>query len=179
MPPFSHRAPGVVGAALTRTAGWSSSATAYISTPRGPGGVPALWGQAGGAHPTPCGPPACPTATIPWAASRQVKGKYATLADGTLAGSVTDLMSCMRLPSPSAFRWRMRCGRGGESGRAIGIYSRVGSIESGKLANLAVLDKIWSSRLCSAGQVGGSCKAAQPVIQAAPPLLHSIGRGEP
>ena len=72
----------------------------------------------------------------------QVKGKYATLDDGTLAGSVTDLMSCMKtavsfgIPLEDAVR-----AAAVNPAKSIGIYSRVGSIENGKLANLAVLDQ--------------------------------------
>lgn len=71
-----------------------------------------------------------------------VKGKLATLADGTIAGSVTDLMNCMKtavsfgIPLEDAVR-----AAAVNPAKAIGIYSRVGSIESGKLANLAVLDE--------------------------------------
>ena len=71
-----------------------------------------------------------------------VKGKLATLADGTIAGSVTDLMNCMRtavsfgIPLEDAVR-----AAAVNSAKAIGIYSRVGSVESGKLANLVVLDE--------------------------------------
>ena len=71
-----------------------------------------------------------------------VKGKLATLADGTIAGSVTDLMNCMKtavsfgIPLEDAVR-----AAAVNPAKAIGIYSRVGSIETGKLANLAVLDE--------------------------------------
>lgn len=71
-----------------------------------------------------------------------VKGNRATLADGTLAGSVTDLMGCLKtavsmgIPLASAVR-----AAAVNPARAIGIYSRVGSLDCGKLANLAVLDE--------------------------------------
>ena len=61
---------------------------------------------------------------------------------GTLAGSVTDLMNCMRtavsfgIPLEVAVR-----AAAVNPAKAIGIYSQVGSIEPGKLANLAVLDE--------------------------------------
>lgn len=72
----------------------------------------------------------------------KVNGKYATLADGTIAGSATDLMSCMKtavsfgIPLDVAVR-----AAAVNPAKAIGIYGRVGSVESGKLANLAVLDE--------------------------------------
>ena len=70
-----------------------------------------------------------------------VRGAYATLTNGTLAGSVTDLMNCMRravsfgIPLADAVR-----AAAVNPAKAIGIYDRVGSLEVGKLANLVVLD---------------------------------------
>ena len=70
------------------------------------------------------------------------KGKHATLADGTLAGSVTDLMDCMRtavsfgIPLADAVR-----AAAVNPARAIGIYSRCGSLECGKWANVVLLNK--------------------------------------
>lgn len=75
------------------------------------------------------------------------KGKYATLADGTLAGSVTDLMDCMRtavsfgIPMADAVR-----AAAVNPARAIGIYSRCGSLESGKWANVVLLNRGLSIR---------------------------------
>ena len=75
------------------------------------------------------------------------KGKYATLADGTLAGSVTDLMDCMRtavsfgIPLADAVR-----AAAVNPARAIGIYSRCGSLECGKWANVVLLNKDLSIR---------------------------------
>lgn len=72
-----------------------------------------------------------------------VRGPRATLADGTLAGSVSDLMSCMRtavlemgIPLPAAVRAATV-----NPARAIGIDGRRGSIEPGKLADAVLLDK--------------------------------------
>ena len=71
----------------------------------------------------------------------KVEGKYATLADGTLAGSVTDLMSCMRtavsfgIPLADAVR-----AAAVNPAKVLGIYDRHGSLEPGKLANIVVLD---------------------------------------
>jgi N-acetylglucosamine-6-phosphate deacetylase len=64
-----------------------------------------------------------------------------TLADGTLAGSVTDLMDCMRtavsfgIPLADAVR-----AAAVNPARAIGIYSRYGSLDAGKQANVVLLD---------------------------------------
>ena len=76
-----------------------------------------------------------------------VRGRHATLADGTLAGSVTDLMGCLQtavsmgIPLAAAVR-----AAAVNPARAIGAYSRVGSLESGKLANLAILNRDYSLR---------------------------------
>ena len=72
----------------------------------------------------------------------QVKGNRATLSDGTLAGSVTDLMKCMKtavsfgIPLADAVR-----AAAVNPAMAIGIFSRVGSLEPGKRANVVVLDQ--------------------------------------
>ena len=69
-----------------------------------------------------------------------VKGRYATLEGGVLAGSVTDLMSCfqtavaMGIPMADAVR-----AAAVNPARAIGIYDRVGSLDEGKLANMVFL----------------------------------------
>ena len=144
MPPFSHRAPGVVGAAadtpecnvelicdgihihpaVVRTVFklFGPKRVILISdTMRAAGmsdGDYTLGGQA-----------------------VTVKGKLATLADGTIAGSVTDLMSCMKtavsfgIPLADAVR-----AAAVTPAMAIGIFSRAGSVDNGKMANLAVLD---------------------------------------
>lgn len=72
-----------------------------------------------------------------------VKGKYATLvSDGALAGSVTNLMDCMKtavkemqIPLESA----VACATMNPA-KAIGIYDTYGSISTGKIANLVLLD---------------------------------------
>ncbi len=71
-----------------------------------------------------------------------VQGGRASLADGTLAGSTCDLMACLKnavsmgIPLAAAVT-----AAAVNPARAIGIYSRLGSLEPGKLANIAVLDK--------------------------------------
>ena len=73
-----------------------------------------------------------------------VKGKYATLvSDGALAGSVTNLMDCMRtavkemqIPLESAIACATM-----NPAKAIGIYDRYESISTGKIANLVLLDQ--------------------------------------
>ena len=145
MPPFSHRAPGVVGAALDTPLCnvelicdgvhihpsvvravfkmFGAKRVILISDTMRAAGMPdgdyTLGGQA-----------------------VKVKGKYATLEDGTLAGSVTDLMNCMRtavsfgIPLADAVR-----AAAVNPAKAIGIFSRAGSLEPGKRANVVVLDE--------------------------------------
>ena len=145
MPPFTHRAPGVVGAALDTPLCnvelicdgvhihpsvvravfkmFGSKRVILISDTMRAAGMPdgdyTLGGQA-----------------------VQVKGNRATLSDGTLAGSVTDLMKCMKtavsfgIPLADAVR-----AAAVNPAMAIGIFSRVGSLEPGKRANVVVLDQ--------------------------------------
>ena len=65
------------------------------------------------------------------------------MADGTIAGSVTNLMDCMRtavkkmdIPLEKA----VKCAAV-NSAKAVGLYDRYGSITPGKVANLVLLDK--------------------------------------
>ena len=73
----------------------------------------------------------------------KVKGNLATLADGTSAGSATNLMDCLRtavkkmgIPLESA----VKCAAV-NSARSIGIDDRYGSLEPGKIANIVLLDE--------------------------------------
>lgn len=72
-----------------------------------------------------------------------VRGNVATLADGTIAGSVTDLAACVRhavremdVPLEDAVLAATLT-----PARAIGIDGERGSIEVGKIADLVVLDE--------------------------------------
>lgn len=72
-----------------------------------------------------------------------VKGNLATLKDGTIAGSATNLMDCMRtailnmgIPKERAFQAATI-----NPARSIGIDQDYGSIASGKVANLVLLDQ--------------------------------------
>lgn len=71
------------------------------------------------------------------------RGNRATLADGTIAGSATNLMDCMRtavkamnIPLEAA----VRCAAVNPA-RSIGIYDHYGSIAEGKYANCVLLDQ--------------------------------------
>ena len=72
-----------------------------------------------------------------------VQGKLATLNDGTIAGSVTNLMACvqtavkqMGIPLADA----VACATVNPA-KEIGIYDHCGSIASGKDADLVLLDE--------------------------------------
>lgn len=72
-----------------------------------------------------------------------VKGPKATLADGTIAGSATDLMGCLRaavqqmeIPLEDAIACATM-----NPAKEIGIYDTCGSITPGKAADLVLLDK--------------------------------------
>ncbi|MCC8138057.1 MAG: N-acetylglucosamine-6-phosphate deacetylase [Clostridiales bacterium] len=77
-----------------------------------------------------------------------VRGKHAALPDGTLAGSVSNLMDCFRIavkemgiPLTSAVR-----AAAVNPAKAIGIYDKYGSLTPGKYANVVILDQEFSLR---------------------------------
>ncbi len=72
----------------------------------------------------------------------EVKGRLATLADGTIAGSVTNLMECLRL----AVRFGVPLAQAVKTAtinpaKVIGMESEMGSLSIGKLANIVLLDQ--------------------------------------
>ena len=73
----------------------------------------------------------------------EVRGKLATLENGVIAGSVTNLYDCfktavldMDIPLQVAV---LACTK--NPARAIGIYDKAGSIEIGKRADALIVDK--------------------------------------
>ena len=74
----------------------------------------------------------------------EVHGNRATMADdpNTLAGSVSDLMACMRsavsfgIPLHDAVR-----AAAVNPAQVLGVFDRLGSLDVGKTANLAILDR--------------------------------------
>ena len=144
MPPLSHRAPGVVGAAYDSPGCmvelicdgvhihpsvvrvvfglFGADRVILISDTMRAAGMPdgdyTLGGQ-----------------------DVRVEGKYATLDGGVLAGSVTDLMSCMRtavsfgIPLEDAVR-----AAAVNPAMVLGIFDRFGTLDPGKAANAVVLD---------------------------------------
>ena len=71
-----------------------------------------------------------------------VNGKLATLADGTIAGSATNLYDCMRtavsfgIPMEEAIAAATM-----NPARSIGIYDQVGSLTPGKRADVVLADR--------------------------------------
>ncbi len=71
-----------------------------------------------------------------------VKGTLATLADGTIAGSVTNLYECMRkavsmgIPKETAIKAATI-----NPAKSIGIEKEVGSLEEGKIADILFVDE--------------------------------------
>ena len=72
-----------------------------------------------------------------------VKGNLATLEDGTIAGSNTNLMNCLRIvvkdmkiPLETAVLCASR-----NPAKCVGIYDRYGSIRPGKVASMVLLNK--------------------------------------
>lgn len=145
MPGFTHRAPGVVGAALDSS--WSRVELISDGVHIHPSVVRATFKM--------FGPDRVVLISDTMRAAGMTDGKYdlggqevtvkgplATLADGTIAGSVTDLMACMRnavsfgIPLADAVR-----AAAVNPAQAVGVFDRVGSLEPGKRANVVVLDR--------------------------------------
>ena len=147
MPPFTHRAPGVVGAAFdhpqVKVELISDGVHIHPSVVRA---VFQLFGadrvilisdslRATG----------MPDGRYPFGGQEiEVHGNRATMADdpNTLAGSVSDLMACMRsavsfgIPLHDAVR-----AAAVNPAQVLGIFDRLGSLDVGKTANLAILDR--------------------------------------
>ncbi len=69
-----------------------------------------------------------------------VKGKLATLADGTIAGSATDLMDCMlNAVSFGVSLSDAVMAAAVNPAKTLGIFDKVGSLDEGKLANFVIL----------------------------------------
>ena len=72
-----------------------------------------------------------------------VRGKRALLADGTIAGSVTNLMDCLRtavLEMGIPLETAVACANVNPA-RCLGVYDRTGSIAPGKRADLVLLER--------------------------------------
>lgn len=72
-----------------------------------------------------------------------VTGNRAMLAGGSLAGSVTNLMECMRIAVKKmgiSLETAVKCAAV-NTAKCVGLYDRCGSITVGKYANLVLLDR--------------------------------------
>ncbi len=73
----------------------------------------------------------------------RVRGNLATLSDGTIAGSATNLMDCLRtavLQMQIPLETAIKCAAE-NSAKCVGIFDKYGSITPGKKANLVLLKK--------------------------------------
>ena len=147
MPPFTHRAPGVVGAAFdhpqVKVELISDGVHIHPSVVRavfqlfGAGRVILISDSLRATG--------MPDGRYPFGGQEiEVHGNRATMADdpNTLAGSVSDLMACMRsavsfgIPLHDAVR-----AAAVNPAQVLGIFDRLGNLDVGKTANLAILDQ--------------------------------------
>lgn len=147
MPPFTHRAPGVVGAAFdhpqVKVELISDGVHIHPSVVRavfqlfGAGRVILISDSLRATG--------MPDGRYPFGGQEiEVHGNRATMADdpNTLAGSVSDLMACMR--SAVSFGISLHDAVRAAAvnpAQVLGIFDRLGSLDVGKTANLAILDR--------------------------------------
>ena len=83
-------------------------------------------------------------------------GRYATLADGTLAGSVTNLMDCVRRLVKEmgiSLESAVKCAAANPA-KAVGIYENYGSLTYGKYANVVILGRELELKMvCHHGEI--------------------------
>ena len=147
MPPFTHRAPGVVGAAFDHPEGKAELICDGVHIhPSVIRAVFRLFGRdrviliSDSLRAT-----GMPDGRYPFGGQEiEVHGNRATMvgAPDTLAGSVSDLMACVKtavsfgIPLADAVT-----AAAVNPAKVLGIYDRVGSLDTGKDANVAVLDE--------------------------------------
>ena len=145
MPPYSHRAPGVVGAAFDHAETveliadgvhihpsvvratfqmFGTNRVCLISDSMMATGLSDGEYSLGGQAVT-------------------VRGNLATLENGTIAGSATCLLDCVRtaVSQMGIPLWDAVCAASRNPARAIGIDADYGDLEPGKLANIILLDE--------------------------------------
>ncbi len=148
MPPLHHREPGVIGAAAENPAVTAELIVDGIHIH--PSSVRAAFALFGADRMVLVSDSirACGMADGEYNLGGQqvfVKGRRATLADGTIAGSATDLFACLRtaisfdIPAEAAIRAATI-----NPAKVIGVADQVGSISSGKLADFIILHDDWS-----------------------------------
>lgn len=147
MPPFSHREPGVVGAACDdQNANVELICDGVHIHPSVVRTTFKMFGNGARVVLISDSMMACGMCDGDYSLGGQavkVTGNLATLADGTIAGSATNLMDCMRtavkkmgIPLGIAVR-----SAAVNPAKEIGIYDKYGSIAPGKYANLVLLDE--------------------------------------
>ena len=147
MPPFTHRAPGVVGAAFDHPQVKVELISDGVHIH--PSVVRAVFQLFGAGRVTLISDSlratGMPDGRYPFGGQEiEVHGNRATMADdpNTLAGSVSDLMACVRsavsfgIPLHDAVR-----AAAVNPAQVLGIFDRLGSLDVGKTANLAILDQ--------------------------------------
>jgi N-acetylglucosamine-6-phosphate deacetylase len=148
MPPLDHREPGVIGAAAENL-----SVTAELITdgthvhPSAIRAAFALFG-AGRLALVSDSMAACGLKDGEYELGGlkvYVSGSRATLADGTIAGSVTHLFDCLRTAIACKIRPEDAVRAASiNPARVIGVDSEIGSIEAGKIADFVVCNPDWS-----------------------------------
>ena len=147
MPPFTHRAPGVVGAAFDNHQVKVELITDGVHIH--PSVVRAVFRLFGAARviliSDSLRATGMPDGRYPFGGQEiEVHGNRATMvgAPDTLAGSVSDLMACLKsavsfgIPLADAVR-----AAAVNPAQVLGIFSQVGSLDVGKTANVVVLDQ--------------------------------------
>lgn len=144
MPPFSHRAPGIIGAAADSGAVIELICDGVHIHPAMVRAIIKLFGKdkvilisdsmmATGLQDG--------NYTLGGQAVTVEKNR-ATLSDGTIAGSVTNLFACMKkavsfgIPLETAIQMATK-----NPAMEIGVYHQMGSITIGKLANIVIINK--------------------------------------
>ncbi len=146
MPPFTHRAPGVIGAVFDSPQCYVELITDGVHIH--PSVVRAVFKMFGHDRIVLISDSMMATgmADGEYSLGGQsviVRGSRAVLADGTLAGSVSNLMECMRncvLDMGIPLEQAVKCAAVNPA-KAIGIYDSYGSISPGKVANIVLLDQ--------------------------------------
>ncbi|MCI9133569.1 MAG: N-acetylglucosamine-6-phosphate deacetylase [Lachnospiraceae bacterium] len=146
MMPFSHRAPGVVGAAFDDAACQVELICDGIHI--APAMVRATFKMFGDDRVILISDSMMATGLTDGDYSLggqavKVTGSLATLADGTIAGSATNLMDCMRhaVKDMGIPLWTaVKCATVNPA-KSIGIYDRFGSLDPGKTANVVLLNE--------------------------------------
>lgn len=147
MPPFTHRAPGVVGAAFDNPEVKVELICDGVHIH--PAVVRAVFKLFGADRviliSDSLRATGMPDGRYPFGGQEiEVRGNRATMADdpNTLAGSVSDLMACLKtavsfgIPLADAVT-----AAAVNPAKVLGIYNRLGSLDVGKEANVAVLDE--------------------------------------